>query len=100
MAPKRKRVVLSSAIKLKIVEQLRKGGTGEQFVKMYGVGQSTASDVKRSKHTNFLSVLENSAYGSLWSHSGIGLSLTTCNFLMLIRYMAAQKQIKTVNSLF
>lgn len=61
MASKRKRVVLSLADKLKIIEQSDKGVTGKKLAEMYGVGQSTISDIKSSKRTllNFVSVLEN-----------------------------------------
>ncbi|XP_039761883.1 jerky protein homolog-like [Pararge aegeria] len=61
MASKRKRVVLSLADKLKIIEQLDKGVTGKKLSEIYGVGQATISDIKNSKSTllNFVSVLEN-----------------------------------------
>lgn len=61
MASKRKRVVLSLADKLKILEQSDKGVTGKQLAEMYGVGQATISDIKKNKATllNFVSVLEN-----------------------------------------
>lgn len=61
MASKRKLVVLLLADKLKIIEQSDKGVTGKQLAEMYGVGQSTISDIKRSKPTllNFVSLLEN-----------------------------------------
>lgn len=61
MASKRKRVVLSLADKLKIIEQSDKGVPGKKLAEMYGVGQSTISDIKSKKHTllNFVSVLEN-----------------------------------------
>lgn len=67
MASKRKRVVLSLADKLKIIEQSNKGVTGKQLAEMYGVGQATISDIKRSKPTllNFVSVLENEDGSSL-----------------------------------
>lgn len=59
MASKRKRDVLSLAEKLKIMEQSNKGVTGKQSTEMYGVGQATISDIKRTKPTllNFVSVL-------------------------------------------
>ncbi|CAB3224322.1 unnamed protein product [Arctia plantaginis] len=58
MASKRKRVVLSLADKLKIIEQLDKGVTGKKLSEIYGVGQSTISDIKNSKSTllNFVSI--------------------------------------------
>ncbi|KAG5885583.1 hypothetical protein JTB14_003781 [Gonioctena quinquepunctata] len=61
MASKRKRVVLSLADKLKIIEQLDKGVTGKKLSEIYGVGKATISDIKNSKSTllNFVSVLEN-----------------------------------------
>lgn len=61
MASKRKRVVLSLADKLNIIEQSDKGVTGKQLAEKYGVGQSTISDIRKSKPTllNFVSVLEN-----------------------------------------
>nr|CAH7717065.1 unnamed protein product [Callosobruchus chinensis] len=61
MASKRKRVVLSLADKLKIIEQLDKGVTGKKLSEIYGVGQATICDIKNSKSTlsNFVSVLEN-----------------------------------------
>ncbi|CAB3232818.1 unnamed protein product [Arctia plantaginis] len=48
MASKRKRVVLSLADKLKIIEQLDKGVTGKKLSEIYGVGQATISDIKNS----------------------------------------------------
>ena len=61
MASKRKRVVLSLADKLKIIEQLDKGVTGKKLSEIYGVGQATICDIKNRKSTllNFVSVLEN-----------------------------------------
>lgn len=51
MASKRKRVVLSLADKLKIIEQLDKGVTGKKLSEIYGVGQATICDIKNSKPT-------------------------------------------------
>ncbi|KAG5898351.1 hypothetical protein JTB14_034332 [Gonioctena quinquepunctata] len=48
MASKRKRVVLSLADKLKIIEQLDKGVTGKKLSEIYGVGKATISDIKNS----------------------------------------------------
>lgn len=61
MSEKRKRVVLSLADKLKILEKLDKGVTGKQLAEEFSVGTSTISDIKknRSSIANFVSVLEN-----------------------------------------
>ncbi|GBP93350.1 Jerky protein homolog-like [Eumeta japonica] len=50
MVSKRKRVVLSLADKLKIIEQLDKGVTGKKLSEIYGVGQATISDIKTASN--------------------------------------------------
>uniref|UniRef100_A0A1B6LJJ7 HTH CENPB-type domain-containing protein n=1 Tax=Graphocephala atropunctata TaxID=36148 RepID=A0A1B6LJJ7_9HEMI len=61
MSSKRKRVVLSLADKIKIIEQLDKGVSGKHLADVYKVGTSTISDIKKNKSSivNFVSVLEN-----------------------------------------
>lgn len=60
-ACKRKRVVLSLADKLNIIQQSHKGATGEQLIEMECAGQSRKSKIKRSerKYLSFVSGLEN-----------------------------------------
>ncbi|KAG5895057.1 hypothetical protein JTB14_021024 [Gonioctena quinquepunctata] len=50
MASKRKRVVLSLADKLKIIEHLDKGVTGKKLSEIYGVGKATISDIKNKSY--------------------------------------------------
>ena len=48
-AKKRKRVVLSLAQKIRIIERLEEGEVADQLSKEYGVGASTISDMKKGK---------------------------------------------------
>ena len=48
-AKKRKRVVLTLAEKIRIIERLEAGEVGGKLAKEYGVGTSTISDIKKAK---------------------------------------------------
>lgn len=47
MAPKRKHITLSIKHKIEILDKLKDGISGNHLAKMYGVGTSTISDIKK-----------------------------------------------------
>lgn len=51
MSTKRKRVALSIAEKLKILEELDRGVSGASLARQYNVGTSTISDIKKQRQT-------------------------------------------------
>lgn len=51
MSTKRKRVALSIADKLKILEELERGVSGANLARQYNVGTSTISDIKKQSQT-------------------------------------------------